>query len=68
MCRENGNIKAYGAGLLSAFGELKYALSGKPELKEFDPVTTSVQEYQDEDYQPIYFVAGSFENAKKKLR
>lgn len=68
LCKEDGMIRAYGAGLLSAFGELKHALSGTPELKPFDPATTSIQTYQDEDYQPIYFVAESFESAKEKLR
>ena len=43
-------------------------MSGKPELREFEPESTSIQEYQDEDYQPIYFVAQSFEEAKNQLR
>ncbi|CAF0777183.1 unnamed protein product [Didymodactylos carnosus] len=68
LCRENGQIRAYGAGLLSSFGELQHALSSTPEIKAFEPEITSVQTYQDEDYQPIYFVADSFENAKEKLR
>jgi uncharacterized protein YdhG (YjbR/CyaY superfamily) len=55
-------------GLLSAFGELIHALSNKPEHKPFDPEVTAVQEYQDEDYQSVYFVAESFESAKQKLR
>lgn len=67
LCREGDSVKAYGAGLLSAFGELKYSLSGKPKLKEFNPETTAVQEYQDEFYQPVYFVAQSFEKAKQQL-
>lgn len=29
---------------------------------------TAVQTYQDEDYQPIYFVAESFDEAKSQLR
>jgi len=68
LCRENGQIKAYGAGLLSSFGELQHALSTKPQIKPFEPETTVVQEYQDEDYQPIYFLAETFEDAKEKLR
>ncbi|CAF0892125.1 unnamed protein product [Rotaria sordida] len=68
LCRENGQIKAYGAGLLSSFGELQHALSSKPEIKLFEPETTVIQEYQDEDYQPIYFLAETFEDAKEKLR
>ncbi|CAF3890174.1 unnamed protein product [Rotaria sp. Silwood2] len=68
LCRENGQIKAYGAGLLSSFGELQHALSSKPQIKSFEPETTVIQEYQDEDYQPIYFLAETFEDAKEKLR
>ena len=48
--------------------KIKYALSGKPQLKDFNPETTALQEYQDEDYQPIYFVADSFERAKLQLK
>jgi hypothetical protein len=28
----------------------------------------ALQEYQDKDYQPIYFVAESFNSAKEQLR
>ncbi|XP_071476864.1 tyrosine 3-monooxygenase-like [Diadema antillarum] len=68
LCKQDGEIRAYGAGLLSAFGELQYALSDKPEHRPFDPNKTAVQEYQDKTYQPIYFVSDSFDDAKSKLR
>jgi phenylalanine-4-hydroxylase len=53
---------------LSAYGELTYALSDKPEKRPFDPATASVQKYDDQDYQTVYFVAESFEDMKEKVR
>lgn len=67
LCRQEGKLKAYGAGLLSSFGELQYCLSDKPELKEFEPESTAVTTYPITEYQPIYFVANSFEDAKDKM-
>ncbi|KAG5322487.1 PH4H protein, partial [Pseudoatta argentina] len=67
ICRQNGELKAYGAGLLSSFGELEYCLSGKPELRPFDPPKTSLQKYPITEYQPIYFVAEDFDDAKQKM-
>jgi len=67
LCRQNGQLKAYGAGLLSSFGELEYCLSDKPQLMPFDPPKTSLQTYPISEYQPVYFVAESFADAKQKL-
>ncbi|KAL7636639.1 UNVERIFIED_CONTAM: hypothetical protein RMT77_013416 [Armadillidium vulgare] len=68
LCREGKELRAWGAGLLSSFGELQHSLSNKPEHKEFDPSVTAIQPYQDQDYQDLYFVSESIDDAQKKFR
>lgn len=68
LCKEDGKLKAIGAGLLSAYGELMHACSDVPEHKDFDPAVTAIQKYEDDDYQPLYFVADSIHDALAKLR
>merc|ERR1712088_120756 len=67
ITRQKGELKAYGAGLLSSFGELEWCLSGKPELRSFQPEKTGVQEYPITQHQPLYYVTESFEDAKQKM-
>lgn len=67
LCRQEGKLKAFGAGLLSSFGELEYCLTDKPTVKDFEPELTAEQEYPITEFQPIYFVAESFKHAKDKM-
>ncbi|BES98597.1 Biopterin-dependent aromatic amino acid hydroxylase [Nesidiocoris tenuis] len=67
ICRQAEGLRAFGAGLLSSFGELTYCLSDKPTLKPFNPEVTALQKYPITEYQPIYFVSESFEDAKEKM-
>ncbi|XP_062339037.1 phenylalanine-4-hydroxylase [Osmerus eperlanus] len=67
LCKQGSEIKAYGAGLLSSFGELQYCLSDKPKILAFDPEKTSLQKYPITEFQPVYFVAESFDDAKDKV-
>ncbi|NXL91767.1 TPH2 hydroxylase, partial [Alectura lathami] len=68
LCKQEGQLRAYGAGLLSSIGELKHALSDKAKVKTFDPKTTCLQECLITTFQEAYFVSESFEEAKEKMR
>jgi phenylalanine-4-hydroxylase len=65
---ENGQRKAYGAGLLSSFGELEHSMGDVPKIKMYDPFEAAKQEYPITTYQPLYFVANNFEDMKDRLR
>jgi len=73
--REKGKdqMKAYGAGLLSSFGELEYACgenedAPKPTIEAWDPERAALQEFPITTYQPLYFLADSLSDAKNKMR
>eukprot|EP00842_Homolaphlyctis_polyrhiza_P006878 jgi/Hompol1/77/HPOL_005213-RA len=69
LTKQNGEIKAYGAGLLSSFGELEYSvLSDKPQRLPFDCEVMANQKYPITEYQPVYFVAESFKQMKDEVR
>lgn len=61
-------IKAYGAGLLSSFGELEYAFGDKVERRPFDLEEVINQEYTYSDMQPILFVIPSYAELKEVTR
>jgi phenylalanine-4-hydroxylase len=77
LCKQAGSVKAYGAGLLSSFGELEFACSptrpagGRddfPNYLPWDPQIAARTEYPITTFQPTYFVAESLEDAKVKMR
>lgn len=74
---EGGERKAYGAGLLSSFGELEYAcapyrpaggVDAMPVFKPWEPTKAAVQDYPITTYQPMYYVAASLADAKARMR
>ena len=65
---QSTHYRAYGAGLLSSYGELLHALSEKAQKLQLDVEQAAVQKYNDQEYQPIYFVSDSFEEMKHMLR
>eukprot|EP01012_Entosiphon_sulcatum_P013023 TRINITY_DN1829_c1_g1_i1.p1 TRINITY_DN1829_c1_g1~~TRINITY_DN1829_c1_g1_i1.p1 ORF type:complete len:450 (-),score=91.72 TRINITY_DN1829_c1_g1_i1:311-1630(-) len=74
LCRQEGQVRAYGAGLLSSFGELEYCLSEKKiydyvrQIRPFDPFEACTREYPITKYQPVYYVSESFSDAAAKMR
>uniref|UniRef100_A0A0N5C9T5 phenylalanine 4-monooxygenase n=1 Tax=Strongyloides papillosus TaxID=174720 RepID=A0A0N5C9T5_STREA len=68
VCLENNQKKAYGAGLLSSFGELQYCLTDEPEIVPFEPSVCCVTKYPITKFQPKYFLAESFNDASNKLK
>ena len=72
VLRESGKIKAYGAGLLSSFGELQYAIGsdktfGTPEILQWDPFEAAKLEMNITSMQKFYFCASSFKDATERL-
>jgi len=47
---------------------VQYCLSDKPEVLTFEPVKTGLRKYPITQFQPIYYAAESFEEAKEKMR
>ncbi|OWF47473.1 tryptophan 5-hydroxylase 1-like [Mizuhopecten yessoensis] len=68
ICKQDGNLRAYGAGLLSSIGELKHALTSKTEKIPFEPTRTCQQECLITTFQDVYFFTDSFEEAKDRMR
>ena len=67
LVRQSNGIRAYGAGILSSPGELEWALSGKAELLDWDPLVAAETDFPITKYQSKYFVADDFGDAQRKL-
>lgn len=66
VLRENGEIKAYGTGLLSSAGELSEM--HKAELRPLDLEAAANHVYDPTHYQSILFCADSFDQMEDALR
>lgn len=69
MWLENGKRKAYGAGILSSFGEFDWALSDKPKFHPLDweEIAENHRDFPISSVQPHYFLAESFLDAKGQI-
>merc|ERR1712217_142607 len=81
--REGGKVKAFGAGLLSSFGEMEWSCSSnpsytcremgsmerleRPEIVPLDPAVACKQAFPITTYQPLYFCAESLMDAKLQI-
>ena len=62
LAREEGETRIYGAGLLSSFGESRFALeSDKPNRRAFDLRQVLRTRYRSDAFQRGYFVIDSFD-------
>ena len=57
---ENGDLKAYGAGILSSFGELGRSMA-HPNLRTFSVDEVMQTPFDPTDYQNVLFVAPSLD-------
>lgn len=67
VLEQHGQLRAYGAGLLSSFGELEHALSGAVEIRPFDPWQAKDTAYPITTYQPLLWKVGSIREAFDKM-
>lgn len=73
LLKQNGKLKAYGAGILSSVGEMHHACKedekqGKPPTySKLDPVVTSETSYPITTFQTQYFYVNSLREAVKLI-
>jgi phenylalanine-4-hydroxylase len=60
VIREGGELRCYGAGLLSSYGEIEEFRGA--EIRELDVAQMGVKEYDITKYQPILFAADGMEH------
>lgn len=68
LVEDEGDVKAYGAGLLSSFGELEHAFSGEVERRPFDLEEVINTPYEYSDMQPILYIIPSYAELKEVTR
>ena len=67
MIREGGELKAFGAGIMSSPAEAEHAASGMAEVLPFDLATIFRTDYRIDILQPVYFAIDSFDQLRASL-
>lgn len=65
VAHEDGDLRAYGAGLLSSYGEIQRFASA--EIRPLDVAAMATLDYDVTRYQPVLFAADSFDHAQEVL-
>jgi phenylalanine-4-hydroxylase len=68
LIEEDGEVKAYGAGLLSSYGELEHAFGDEVERRPFDLEQVINHDYTYSDMQPVLYVIPSYGELKEVTR
>jgi phenylalanine-4-hydroxylase len=68
LTREDGEVKAFGAGLLSSYSELEHAFSNEVERRPFNLEEVIRTPYDYSDMQPVLFVIPSYAYLKEATR
>lgn len=68
LCKQEGALRVYGAGLLSSVAELRHAVTASEKIKRFDPEVTCQEDCIITAFQNAYYYTDSFEEAKDKMR
>lgn len=68
LCKQDGKVRVYGAGLLSSVAELRHAVEATDKTFRFEPDVTCKQECIITAFQNAYYYTDSIEEAKEKMR
>lgn len=68
MVEHEGEIKAYGAGLLSSYGELEHAYTDNVDRRPFDLERVINTDYDYSEMQPVLYVVPSYADLKEVTR
>lgn len=61
LIKTHEQLKIYGAGIISSYGETQFSLSDKPKYVDYDTELIMNTSYENDHIQDTYFVINSFE-------
>ena len=68
LCREGGEVKIFGAGLASSFGEFGIALDGAAvERRRFSVTEAAATPYENDHMQPLYFISDGVDSVAAEI-